>query len=208
MADGALTDEQIRTLAKKMRLELAFVDFKSDLLTQPLEYNKGYIVNLADEYDSNGKPNEGTHWVSFIIRKYPKGQVAPCYFDSFGCPAPKEVVNYIKHYTGVSEVPYNLKDIQSLMSGVCGYYCLAWLYYIENMIPIGELYHDTDQFIEMFNDLNISTDFKKNEFVLKHFFRSADPAERVPISVENHITEDNPDSISGGTNIPVDVKYV
>jgi hypothetical protein len=75
------------------------------------------------------------------------------------------------------------------------------------MIPFGELYHDTDQFIEMFNDLNISTDFKKNEFVLKHFFRSANPAERIPISVENHITKDNPDSICG-TNIPVDVKYV
>ena len=207
MADGALTDEQIRTLAKKMGLELAFVDFKSDLLTEPLEYNKGYIVNLADEYDSKGKPNEGTHWVAFIIRKYPKGQVAPCYFDSFGCVAPKEVTNYIKHYTGESEIPYNLKDVQSLMSGVCGYYCLAWLYFIEHMRPTGELYHDTDQFIDMFEDLNKSADFKKNEYVLKHFFRSADPKDRIPVSVENHITKNDPDSISD-TNIPVDVRYV
>ena len=45
MADGALTDEQIRTLAKKMRLELAFVDFKSDLLTQPLEH--AILTHLA-----------------------------------------------------------------------------------------------------------------------------------------------------------------
>lgn len=207
MADGALTDEQIWTLAKKMDLDLAFVDFKSDLLTQPLEYNKGYIVNLADQFDKDGKPNDGTHWVAFIIRKYPNGKIAPCYFDSFGCVPPKEVSEYIKHFTKIHEVPYNLKDIQSLMSGVCGYYCLAWLYFIENMIPTGDLYHDTDRFLEMFENLNTSINFKKNEFILKNFFRSRDPKERIPVSVENDMTENNADSISG-TNIAVDVKYV
>jgi hypothetical protein len=51
MADGALTDGQIKELARKMGLELAFVDFKSDLVMQPIEYNKGYIVNLANDKD-------------------------------------------------------------------------------------------------------------------------------------------------------------
>ena len=54
--------------------------------------------------------------------------------------------------------------------------------------------------------------FKKNEYVLKHFFRSADPKDRIPVSVENHITKNDSDSISSdptsSTNIPVDVRYV
>jgi hypothetical protein len=201
MSDGALSDEQIRTLANKMGLELAFVDFKSDLLAQPVEYNKGYIVNMSDQYDKNGKENEGTHWVAFIIRKYPNGKVAPCYFDSFGCVAPKEITEYIQHFTGVHQVPYNLKDVQSLMDGICGYYCLAWLYFIEKMRPTGDLYQDTDEFINMFEDLNKSINFKTNEFILKHFFRSADPAQRIPVSVENHITKGD------NEHIPVDINY-
>ena len=197
MADGALSDHQIRDLAKRMGLELAFVDFKSDLVLQPLEYNKGYIVNLADEKDKNGKANDGTHWTAFIIRKYPNGTVAPMYFDSFGCVAPEQVTDYVNHFTKVHEVPYNTKDIQSLMSGVCGYYCLAWLYAISQKMPhsSGDLYHDSDQFLELFEDLNKSADFKKNEYILKHFFRSGNPTERIPVSVEDHITKNDSDSV-------------
>ena len=78
MADGALTDGQIKELARKMGLELAFVDFKSDLICQPVEYNKGYIVNLANDKDEKGRQQDGTHWVAFVIRKYPNGKLAQC----------------------------------------------------------------------------------------------------------------------------------
>ena len=39
----------------------------------------------------------------------------------------------------------------------------------------------------MFDDLNSSVDFKKNEYVLKHFFQSNDPANRIPISLKDTI---------------------
>ena len=42
----------------------------------------------------------------------------------------------------------------------------------------------------MFDDLNTSIDFKKNEYILKHFFRSSDPNKRVPIEIDN-ISKDN-----------------
>ena len=35
----------------------------------------------------------------------------------------------------------------------------------------------------MFDDLNKSVDFKKNEYILKHFFRSEDPSLRKEIDV-------------------------
>jgi hypothetical protein len=36
----------------------------------------------------------------------------------------------------------------------------------------------------MFDDLEKSVDFKKNEYMLKHFFRSADEKKRMPVSVD------------------------
>jgi hypothetical protein len=58
--------------------------------------------------------------------------------------------------------------------------------------------------LDLFDDLDTSMDFQKNEFILKHFFQSADPKERVPISVENKITGGKTDSI----NIPVNVNNI
>ena len=195
MSDGALSDKQIWDLARRMGLDLAFVDFKSDLVTHKLEYNKGYVVNLSDEY-VNGKQQDGTHWCGLFVRKYPNGKVEPFWFDSFGMPAPKEVTTFVKRYTGLSKVPHPTVDLQSLMSGVCGFYTLAWLYYItKHEHRNGSLYYDTSQFLDLFDDLNKSCDFKKNEFILKHFFRSNNPDERVPINVENNITHGNPDDV-------------
>jgi hypothetical protein len=60
--------------------------------------------------------------------------------------------------------------------------------------------------LDCFDDLNKSKDFKKNEFILKHFFRSKDPSKRREIDV---ITGGS-DRISGEgmVKIPVDTKYI
>ena len=50
---------------------------------------------------------------------------------------------------------------------------------------------DTNQFLEYFNDLNKCTDYKKNEFVLKHFFLSKDPSLRKKVEVDNPIMTKN-----------------
>lgn len=158
----ALTDKQIKDLASRMDVPLAFVDFKDMLMTEPMQYNKGYVINMEDEYDSRGRPNDGSHWVGLYIRKNPNGTIEPMYFDSFGVPAPREVSAFVKKFTGVHEVPYNTKDVQSLMVNYCGYYVLVWLHYI-CAFPhrTGDLYHDTNTFIDFFNDLNHTTDFKR-----------------------------------------------
>jgi hypothetical protein len=41
----------------------------------------------------------------------------------------------------------------------------------------------------LFDDLNKSKDHLKNEFILKHFFRSADPTLRKPINVGGEILD-------------------
>jgi hypothetical protein len=121
--------------------------------------------------------------------------------DSMGCPAPLEVQKFLKE----KEVPYNKKNIQSIIGDICGYYCLGFGHFI-NSFPqrTGDLYNDTNIFLDLFEDLDKSMDFLKNEYMLKHFFRSANPKERIPISVENRITGVNIDSI----NIPVDTNII
>jgi hypothetical protein len=182
----ALTNFQIEELAKRMKIPLVFCGFKSDLKNiEKLQYNKSYIVNLEDEFDNEGNPNDGSHWVCFQVNKYPNGRVEPFYFDSYGVGSPKEV----EEFTGMT-MPYQKKDLQSIVAEVCGWYCLALLHFV-NSSPYrsGHLYTDCENFIELFDDLNTSNDHLKNEFILKQFFQSEDKTKRAPIEV-GHGTSD------------------
>jgi hypothetical protein len=197
---GALSNTQLFNLAKKMNIPLVFADFKDQLKYEKLQHNKFYIVNMEDELDENGKENSGSHWVCFQSNKYPNGKVENIYMDSMGCVAPLEV----QHFLGEKEVPYNKKNIQSILGDICGYYCLGFGHFINSFDGrTGDLYTDTNHFLDLFDDLDKSIDFEKNEYILKHFFRSSNPKERIPISVEKKITGGDTDSIHipVGTNI-------
>jgi hypothetical protein len=198
---GALSNTQIFNLAKKMNIPLVFCDFKSELQYEKLQRNKFYIINMEDELDENGKPNVGSHWTCFQSNKYPNGKVENIYFDSMGVCAPLEVQRFL----GEKEVPYNKKNIQSILSDICGFYCLGFGHFINSWEGrTGDLYTDTNYFLDLFDDLDKSMDFQKNEYLLKHFFRSSNPKERVPVDVENKITKGNTDSI----NIPININQV
>jgi hypothetical protein len=184
-----LTDIEIKDLAKKMNIPLEAVVFKDELLKMPnLKLNRSYIINMENEFDEDGKPNTGSHWTCFQINQYANGKVEGVYFDSFGQAPPNSVIEFCGQ-----EIPHSTKDIQSLMNSACGWYCLAYLHYINAFHQRStDLYVDTENFLDMFYDLEKSCDWKHNEFVLKHFFQSSDPSKRTPISVEGA----NPDDIS------------
>lgn len=178
-----LTDTQIEQLCKKMNVPLETIIFK-DQVPKTFKFNRSYIINLDDEYDEGGNLKSGSHWTCLQINKYPKGQVEAIYFDSFGIAPPVDIIECYKRTTGHNHMPYNTKDIQSLMSDACGWYCCAFLHFINNFSHrTKNLYNDTDNFLEMFDDLNKSVDFKKNEFMLKHFFQPNDPKLRKEIDV-------------------------
>jgi len=197
----SLTDTQIRELCSKMNIPLAKdgIIFKDELPTK-LEYNKAYFINLEDEYNAEGRLNTGSHWTAFIIVKYPTGEIDPMYMDAYGMPPPEIVKERLMKFCG-KKIPFNTKDIQSLMANACGWYCCAWLHYLFNFPHrIGDIYMDTEKFLGYFDDLNKSIDFKKNEYILKHFFQSADPALRRAIEViapTEQITDDTNGGIDG-----------
>ena len=94
------------------------------------------------------------------------------------------------------------------MNNACGFYCLALGHWLNaSQFRTKDLYEDVSNFIDMFEDLNKSVDFKKNEYILKHFFRSADPSLRKEIDVEKITNEDE----KGGIDmfkLPVDIKQM
>jgi len=204
-----LTDEQIEELASRMGVPLAFCGFKNELPNK-IQANKSYIINMENDMDNDGKLNGGSHWTCFQVAVYPNNKKEAIYFDSFGVGPPELIKKRIKSNFGI-ETPHTSKDIQSLMSDACGYYCLAFLHFInECAFRSRHLHTDANAFMEMFDDLNNSVDWKKNEYVLKHFFQSKDPSKRRAVEVLTTDMEETARKMreDGTTALPVDVKYV
>jgi len=179
----SLTDSQLYELSKKMNFPLERVCFKDELDDEPLVYNKGYIVNMEDEFDANGYLNSGSHWVAFQVNKNPNGTIEKMFFDSYGKPPAVA----IEKYTG--KIPYSTKNIQSAMSEVCGWFCCAFLHWINAYDGrTKHFYTDCENFLELFLNLDESSDWKQNEYMLKNFFRSSDPSLRKEINVWNSQT--------------------
>jgi hypothetical protein len=70
-------------------------------------------------------------------------------------------------------------------------------------------------FLHYFDDLNKSIDWKKNEYILKHFFLSEDPKERKVVDVlsQDHSFYDKilEEDEKGGRDLmklPVDIKTI
>jgi hypothetical protein len=205
-----LTDSQITELSKKMSIPLELVCFK-DELPRKLVYNKSYVINLDDAFDEKGNQNEGTHWTALQVNKYLNGKVEPIFFDPYGHPPSENIKKFVLDNTG-KKLPYNTKDIQSLMNNACGFFCLAFLHFINAWDHrTKDLYDDVACFLEYFDDLNKSIDFKKNEYILKHFFQPSDPKLRKQIEVIadiKSITEQDTGNGPDILKIPVDVNLM
>lgn len=178
-----LTNIQLEELCEKMDVPLETIVFKDQLADiPPIKNNRAYIVNMENEIGEDGVPNQGSHWVCFQRNQYPSGKTASIYFDSYGSRPSQAVQEFMGE-----DPPRNTVNIQSLMNDACGWYCCAFLHYINAYKGrTGNLYIDTDQFVNMFHDLDKQHDYKYNEYVLKHFFQSADPSLRKPITVKEN----------------------
>jgi len=205
----SLTDEQINGLAKKMNIPIGGVYFKDEL--KNIDYNKSYFINMQDSVDEKGQMNPGTHWVLLQVNKSPNGKIQPIYFDSYGMPPPTDIKELVKRETKLI-LPHTKKDIQSLMNNACGFYCLAMAHFINaSKFRTGDLYNDVNTFLDMFDDLNHSVDWKKNEYILLHFFRSEDPQLRKAIDNIKPIDSIKNESEKGGIDafkLPVSIKYI
>jgi hypothetical protein len=181
----SLTNTELISLAKRMDIPLEAVVFKSQLKDMKLKYNKSYIINLEDEfdYDEEGKvlgKNSGTHYTCFQVNKYKNGKIEGVYLDPYGVAPPTDVEEFVGF-----KIPYSKKQIQGSLNNACGWFCCGFLHYINSYEGRSkDLHTDAMNFTEHFEDLTESNHHLKNEWVLKHFFRSSDPTKRKPIEVE------------------------
>lgn len=80
--------------------------------------NGCYIINLQNSYDGGG-----THWVSLFIN-----HTDATYFDPFGQIYPYEIQKFCKN----KRLLYSHDIIQNLNQQCCGYYCIDFLYYMND----------------------------------------------------------------------------
>ena len=114
LKSNSLRDKDIVRILKSQNVKLNGIHMKDEL---PAKLKKGfYIVNLQSSKEGNG-----SHWTGLYYS--PK---CSYYFDSYGFVPPVEVENKIKPYI------YNDIDIQSYSSTACGYYCIAFIIYMNS----------------------------------------------------------------------------
>jgi len=98
------------------------------------------------------------------------------------------------------------------MNNACGWYCLAFLHFITAFEHrTKDLYDDVSYFMDLFDDLNVSIDWKKNEHILRMFFQSKDPKLRKEIDVladTEHIMGDDEKGGDDLVKIPVSMKLM
>lgn len=88
------------------------VIMRQSMKNRKIDPEASYVINL-DDIGKNGAPiHGGTHWVSISHN---------CYFDSFGCPPPDEIMmkHNIKKYN--STVYQNPEDVS------CGYWAITFI---------------------------------------------------------------------------------
>ena len=165
-----LNNFQIIELAEKMNIPLEGVFFKDEIDMTDLKVGKSYVINLEDEFEDDDKTrNGGSHWTCFHIGTH-NGEICIMYFDSYGISPPENLKKIIKAKYN-KKINYLTKNVQSLMSDACGWFCLAYLHFINAFYNrTGDLFSDSSIFLDLFEDLDLSVDWQKNEMILKMFF--------------------------------------
>ena len=162
---GSLTDTQLTELAKKIKFTLNGIYYADEIMSQDLRPGN-YIINTSPQFDDDGEQNPGTHWCVLIVCKR-ENKVWIQYFDPFGIGPPESIKKIVdKRYK--RKVNYTTQKYKSIVSSVCGWFCVTYLHFIYNFSNrTKDILYDTAIYLDFFNDLSEVSDYKKNEFMLK-----------------------------------------
>jgi len=159
-----LSNIDIDNLVEKMSIPNFKGCFYKDKLKK-IEPNSSYIINLNDELDENNEINKGSHWVALLTDDNKKS----IYFDAYGVSVPTEIKNLIK--SSQYKFAETRKNIQSLMSNLCGFFCLGFIYFLNvSQFRTKNIINDALIYLDLFEDLDKVNDVYKNEFILSLFF--------------------------------------
>jgi hypothetical protein len=129
-----------------------------------VEPNSSYMINLNSEYNKKNERNTGSHWVAISTNDMKQA----IYFDSYGEKEPTQIQNLLK--CNQYKLGHTSKNIQSLMSNLCGFFCLACIYFLTvSKQRTKKSFQDTAIFLNLFEDLDLVNDVYKNEFISSLF---------------------------------------
>ena len=116
LKSNSLSDTDIIKILKSQNIDINKICMKNEF---PAKLRQGfYITNLQSSKDGNG-----SHWTSFYYNSK-----CSYYFDPYGFVPPIEVERKINPYI------YNDIDIQSYSSSACGWFCIAFIIYMNSQI--------------------------------------------------------------------------
>ena len=163
-----LSNHDLDELVVKMGINNFKGCYYKDTLKK-IEPNSSYVINLNSEYNEKNERNKGSHWVALITDDMKRG----IYFDSYGEREPTQIKNLLK--CNQYKLGHTSKYIQSLMSNLCGFFCLAFIYFLTvSKQRTKNIIQDTAIFLNLFEDLDLVNDVYKNEFILSLFYTQKD----------------------------------
>ena len=162
-----LTNFDIERICKKLDLPIIGVFSKDELYNQERKIGS-YYINMQ-----NSDKGEGSHWCLAKIysdddrdseNDDKSTSVANAlYFDPFGLGMPKETSAFLKPF---KPIYCNNRQIQSIPSTQCGWYCIACDYVLEHKQHSDTYLEDYEKFLEMW-----SSNPSKNLTILKTLFK-------------------------------------
>jgi len=188
-----LSNHDIDELVIKMGISNFKGCFYKDKL-KLIQPNSSYIINLNSEMDAHGNRNSGSHWCCLVT-----DDMKQCiYFDSYGEREPVEIRNLLK--CKQYKIGHTSKNIQSLMSNLCGFFCLSFIYFLTvSKIRTKNIINDASIYLDLYEDLDKVDDVYKNEFVLSLFF--TDTKSKTLLLANNNINMSIDNKIDNRFNI-------
>ena len=180
-----LSNYDLEELVIKMGIKNFKGCFYKDTL-KTIEASTSYIINLNSEFNKKNERNAGSHWVALMTDDLQKA----IYFDSYGEKEPNEIKNLLK--SNQYKIAHTTKNIQSLMSNLCGFFCLAFIYFLSvSKYRTKNIINDASIFLDLFEDLDLISDIYKNEFILSLFFTDAKSKKLLFDNNNINMTKDN-----------------
>lgn len=105
--------------------------YPADMIPEFKKFPASVVINL----DNSDK--EGSHWVSIFARSKDHAY----YFDSYGLlPENSNILAYLKKF---KKITWQKAVIQSIVSNVCGYYVIFFIY----MCSLGKSYDEINNIL-------------------------------------------------------------
>lgn len=147
-----LNNFDIELLLKKINVPLTQLCRIENLKIKPSK-NSYYIIN----YDNQ-------HWVCFYV----KNNIA-VYCDSYGEPPDSKILSFFRKHK--LKYTINYQQTQNLNATSCGWFCIAFLYYMHSNRNNKNLYYVISNFNEKFNGDNQMKNDNKLQDYIKSIFK-------------------------------------